>query len=190
MNHVLAHGQSEVAADGAWGGLGHWVRAAGQLTPSVDGALALNDACNQWCGGDEVHQLAEERLIGVLFVVLLSGLAVSGAEIQLHQLQALALDAGDDFANVAVLDAVWLDQDECTFSHGCRFYSPRAPLARSQSPFCAGLNVQVLARQQAPLHALLQVIAQVVDVPPHGGEHQRHHAHGNVDEKSRHGQYL
>ena len=35
-------------------------------------------------------------------VVLLSGLAVSGTQVHLDELEALALDAGDDLADVAV----------------------------------------------------------------------------------------
>ena len=102
MDHVLTDGQSEVSADGARGGLGHWIGATGQLTPRVDGALAFNDSCNQWRRGDEVNQFAEERLVGVLFVVLFSGLAVCSAQIQFDELETLTLDASEDLSYVAV----------------------------------------------------------------------------------------
>ena len=117
MHDVLANGQSKVAADGARGGLGNWVGAASQLTPCLDGALALDNTSDKRCGGDELDEVTEEWLVLVLLVVLLRGLAVSNAQIELSQLQALALDAGDDFAYVAVLYAVRLDENQCTFSH-------------------------------------------------------------------------
>ena len=63
MDDVLAHGQGEVAANGARGGLLHRVGATGQLTPGSDSGLALDDASNQGCGGDEVNELTEERLV-------------------------------------------------------------------------------------------------------------------------------
>ena len=117
MHDVLANGQSEVAADGARGGLGNWVGATGQLTPCLDGTLALDNTSDKRCGGDELDEVTEEWLILVLLVVLLRGLAVSNAQIEFGQLQALALDSGDDFAYVAVLYAVRLDENQCTFSH-------------------------------------------------------------------------
>ena len=117
MHDVLANGQSEVAADAARGSLGNWVGATGQLAPSLDGALALDNTSDKRCGGDELDEVTEEWLILVLLVVLLRGLAVSNAQIEFGQLQALALDAGDDFAYVAVLYAVRLDENQCTFSH-------------------------------------------------------------------------
>ena len=117
MHDVLANGQSKVAADGARGGLGDWVSAASQLAPSLDGTLALDNTSDKRCGGDELDEVTEEWLILVLLVVLLRGLAVSNAQVELGQLQALALDAGDDFAYVAVLYAVRLDENQCTFSH-------------------------------------------------------------------------
>src|SRR5699024_7576407 len=78
VDDVLADGQCEVAADGARGGCLDRVGATSQLTPSSDSGLALDDAGDQWCGGDEVHELAEERLVLVLLVVLLCGCAVCG----------------------------------------------------------------------------------------------------------------
>ena len=117
MDDVLANGQSEIAADGTRGGLGDWVGAASQLTPCLDGALALNNTSDKRCGGDELDEVIEEWLILVLLVVLFRGLTVSNAQVELSQLQALTLDAGDDFAYVAVLYAVRLDENQCTFSH-------------------------------------------------------------------------
>ena len=89
MDHVLADGQSEVAADGARGCLGNWVGAPRKLTPCVEGALALDDAGDQWCGGDELDELTEERLGSGLLVVLLCGLAVSDARSRAASLRPL-----------------------------------------------------------------------------------------------------
>ena len=63
MHDVLANGQSEVAADGARGGLGNWVGATGQLTPCLDGTLALDNTSDKRCGGDELDEVTEEWLI-------------------------------------------------------------------------------------------------------------------------------
>src|SRR5699024_640818 len=118
MNNVFTNGQGELTPNGASSCLGYRVGAASQLTQCIDCALAFNDASNQWCRGDELYELTEEWLIGVLFVVLFSGLTVCGAQIQFDELEALALDACDDLTDVAVSNAVWLNKNECTFSHG------------------------------------------------------------------------
>lgn len=118
VNHVGGHLKSEVAADGTWGCLGNWVGATSKLAPCLDSAWALNNASDQWCGGDEVHQLTEEWLVSVLCIVFLSSLAVCNAQVKSGEFQAFALDAGDDFTDEAALNAVWLDQNQGTFSHG------------------------------------------------------------------------
>ena len=117
MDDVLADSEGEVAADSTRGCLGNRVGAAGELAPSLDSALALDDACYQRSRGDEVNEFTEERLVLVLCVVLLCGLAVCGAQVHLDQLEALTLNAGDDLSDVAVCNAVWLNQNQCTFSH-------------------------------------------------------------------------
>ena len=96
---------------------GDFALTVGELAPSLDSALALNDACYQRSRGDEVNEFTEERLVLVLCVVLLSGLTVCGAQVHLDQLEALTLNAGDDLSDVAVCNAVWLNQNQCTFSH-------------------------------------------------------------------------
>ena len=58
----------------------------------------------------------------MLGVVLLGSCLVSNPQVEGDELESLALDAGDNFADVAVLDAVRLDQNECTFSHGAQLY--------------------------------------------------------------------
>src|SRR5699024_540139 len=152
VDDVLADGQGEVAADGARGGLGHWVGATGELAPCVDGALALDDAGDQRCGGDELDELTEERLVSVLLVVLLCGLAVSDAEVKRGKLEALALDACDDFADVAVGDAVWLDEDESTFSHARRVYRTTPALSQRGHRMIARAHEQPRRRRLRMLH--------------------------------------
>src|SRR5699024_906290 len=117
VNDVFSNGQGEVTTDGAWGCLGNWVGATCKLTPCVNCALAFNNARDQWCRGDEFYELTKEWLIRVLFVVLFSGLTVCGTQIQFNELEALALNACDDLTDVAVSNAVWLNKNECTFSH-------------------------------------------------------------------------
>src|SRR5690625_778666 len=138
VDDVFANSQCKVTTDGAWGCLGDWVGAASQLTPCVNCALAFDDASNQWCRSDEFYEFTEEWLIGVLFVVLLSGLAVCGAQVQLDELEALALDACDDVTDMAVCNAVWLNKDECTFSHASyrRRASSRLQFWGNENPTC------------------------------------------------------
>jgi hypothetical protein len=49
--------------------------------------------------------------------VLGGELAVDGAELEGDDVEALALDAGEDLADQLALDAVGLDQDQGAFSH-------------------------------------------------------------------------
>ena len=59
-----------------------------------------------------VDELAEERALGVLGVVLLRELAADGHELQRGEPQALALEAGDDLAGQVPREGVGLDQDQ------------------------------------------------------------------------------
>ena len=67
--------------------------------------------------GDELDQLAEERLLRVLGVVRLGGVDVQGAQVHRHDLEALALDAGDHVADEAARHPVGLDQDKSALGH-------------------------------------------------------------------------
>ena len=65
--------------------------------------------------GDEVHELAEERPLGVLGVVRLGRVARRDEVLEGDDLQALALEAGDDLAGEAPREGVGLDEDEGAF---------------------------------------------------------------------------
>ena len=122
--------------------------------------------------GDEINQLTKERLIDVLCVVLLRSCLVSNTEVKRDQLQALTLNAGDNFADQTAGNAVRLDQNKSTFSHGEHhtMTNPAAP-----EWWCSGVKVattsagdlRVLGGQQTALHTLDEVLPQVQNVGPH-----------------------
>ena len=74
VDHVLADLEREVAADRARRGLER-VGRADDLARGDDGLVALEDHGDQRAGGDELDELAEERLALVLGVVLLGEVA-------------------------------------------------------------------------------------------------------------------
>src|SRR3954468_13275736 len=80
--------QGEVAADGARGGLLDRVGAAGQLAERGDGARALDGERDQRARRDELQQLAEERTLLVLGVVLLGQGLGHGAQLEGDELEA------------------------------------------------------------------------------------------------------
>ena len=61
---------------------------------------------------DERHQVAEERLLAVLGVVLAGSCGVDRAQFGGDEAQPLALEAADDLAGQAALDGVGLADDE------------------------------------------------------------------------------
>ena len=111
MDHVLAHRDGEVAADRAGGGLER-VGRADHLARGADCLLALEHHRDERAGGDEAHELAEERLAVVLGVVLLGQLRVHRHVAERDDAQALALEAGDDLAGQVARERIRLDQDE------------------------------------------------------------------------------
>src|SRR5690349_12147398 len=111
VDHVLADGDREVPADRSRGGL-HRVRRADHLARGGHGLLALEDQRHQRPGGDELDELAEERLAVVLGVVALGEVLVHRHVLQRDDAQALALEAGDDLAGQPARERVRLDQDE------------------------------------------------------------------------------
>ena len=62
--------------------------------------------------GDELDELAEERPLGMLGVVLLGELTRGGHELERDDAQALALEAGEDLAGEVARERIGLDQDE------------------------------------------------------------------------------
>src|SRR3954468_8426795 len=95
MDHVLADLDREVAADGSGRRLQR-VRGADHLAGGLDRLLALEHHRDQRSRGDELHEIAEERLALVLGVVALGGLLVELHVLERDDPEALALEAADD----------------------------------------------------------------------------------------------
>ena len=92
---------------------------ADDLARGRDGVVALEHQRDERARGDEVDELAEERLALVLGVVLLGELlARRSAALSASDRQALALEAGDDLAGQAARERVGLDQDQSVAFHG------------------------------------------------------------------------
>src|SRR3954451_11913235 len=111
VDHVLADLEGEVPADRARGSLER-VGGPDDLPGGHDGLVALEDHRHQRPGGDELDQLAEERLALVLGVVALGGVLREDHVLQGDDAQPLALEASDDLAGQAACERVRLDQDE------------------------------------------------------------------------------
>src|SRR3954453_16345519 len=117
VDEVVLGLQGEVAADRAGRGLLDRVGAARDLPPRRDRARALDDGRHHRPGGDELQQALEERLAVVLGVVLAGQLAIDRAQVHRDDVEALALDAGQDLADQLAAHAVGLDEDESAFRH-------------------------------------------------------------------------
>src|SRR3954467_15556885 len=111
VDEVLADLEGEVAADRTGRRLDR-VGDAHQPADRLVGARALRDERDERAAGDEVDELAEERLAVVLGVVLLRGVAVERAQLERADRQPLALDPPDDLADEPAGDTVGLDQDQ------------------------------------------------------------------------------
>ena len=98
-------------ADRAGGGLDR-VGRADQLARRGDRFGPLEHHRDQRPAGDEGDELAEERLLGVLGVVLVGDLLVGLHQLQRLDPQALALEAGDHLAGQGALEGVRLDEDQ------------------------------------------------------------------------------
>ena len=82
----------EITADGARGGLLHRIGAASQLPERRDGPRAFENRGDDRAGGDELQQVAEERLVLVLGVVRRGDLVADVLEFERRDGQAFALD--------------------------------------------------------------------------------------------------
>ncbi len=137
MDEVLPDLQGVVAAQGSRGGLDR-VGGADQATRRLDRPWALGHQRDQRAGDDEVDQLAEERLGGMLAVVGLGDRALKSAQFEGDQGQPLAFQPADDLADEATADAIGLDQNEGAFDgHG----TPSPSCSRGQprsSDGCCG----------------------------------------------------
>ncbi len=105
-----------VATDRAGRGLQR-IGGADHLTRRLHGAASLQDHRDKRARGDECHQLAEERALGVLGVVALGELGGHRHVRQRGDTKALALEASDDLAGQAPREGVGLYEDECSL-HG------------------------------------------------------------------------
>ena len=90
---------------------------AGFVAPIVVRIVAIapspsTTSAHVGAGGDELDELAEERLLAVLGVVRLAELAVDRDELPGAEREAAALDPREDLAREPPLDSVGLDQDE------------------------------------------------------------------------------
>src|SRR5215212_2422720 len=113
VDHVGLHLQRVVAAARPGRRLER-VRGADHLAGGLDRLVSLEDERDQWSAGDELDQLAEERALPVLGVVLLGEVALDRHVLHGDDPQALALEPGDDLAGEAPPERVGLHQDECS----------------------------------------------------------------------------
>src|SRR5512133_537306 len=111
VDHVLADLEREVPADRAGRRLER-VGGPDDLPGGHDGLVALEDHRHERPRGDELDQLAEERLALVLGVMTLGGVLGEDHVLEGHDAQPFALEAGDDLAGQAARERVRLDQDE------------------------------------------------------------------------------
>src|SRR6266480_2792020 len=78
-----------------------------------DRRLTLEYERERRCRGDELDELAEERLLLVLRVVLLRELAINSQKLCLAQFEPALLETLEDLASELAPDSVRLDQNEC-----------------------------------------------------------------------------
>jgi hypothetical protein len=114
VGQVAADVHAEVVADGARRGLGRLGGAQG-LAHGGDGVLALPGHGQHRRAGDVVDQARVEGLVLELGVVLGGQFLRHAHELGAHQLQAAALQAGDDLTDQAALHAVGFHHDEGLF---------------------------------------------------------------------------
>src|SRR5512146_3580607 len=114
VDEVVRHRERVVAADAAGRRL-CGVRRADRRAAGRDRALAFEHECERRPGGDEVDELAEERLLLVLGVMGLAELATRDDKPGSPKLQAATLEARDDLADEVALDRVGLREDQRAF---------------------------------------------------------------------------
>src|SRR4051812_2533517 len=122
VDEVVRHRAREVAANRARLRIGGG-RRADRLAHRRDCAFAFHDERPGRARRDELDELAEERLLAVLAVVLLAELAAHGEQLARAHGEAAVLDPLQDLAGEAPLDGIQLDQDECAFDGHCGGHS-------------------------------------------------------------------
>src|SRR5829696_1642017 len=111
VDEVRLHLEPEVPADRAGRSLDR-IGGADHLARRLHGLVPLEHEGHQGAPGDELHEVSEERALGVLGVVLLGEVALDGHVLHGDDRQSLALEAGDDLAGEPALECVWLHQDQ------------------------------------------------------------------------------
>ena len=124
VNHIAPDIHSKVAADRAglrFQGLG----CTDQFPGAGDHTVTFPDHGHDRTRSDEVHQTRKERTLLMDAVVLLRQLPTWSDLLEPTELDALALEAAEDFAHQTALDAIRLDGDKRAFGghnkkHACR----------------------------------------------------------------------
>src|SRR4051794_2948461 len=111
VHQVGLHLQGVVPADRSRGCL-EGVGGADHLTGGHHGLITLEHGGHQRAAGNEVHEICEERLVGVLGVVALGQVALHPHLLESHDPQPLALEAADHLARERTRECVRLDQDQ------------------------------------------------------------------------------
>lgn len=109
--HVATDVDAQVAADRAGQGVSG-VRRAEQHASALHNAEALPHHADDRAGREVLAQAAEELLARQVAVVLLRLLNGGLQQLQANELVALVLEAADDLADEAALDAVGLHSNE------------------------------------------------------------------------------
>ncbi len=103
---------------------------ADELARRRNGFLAFKHGGYERAARDELDELAEERLLGVLGVVLVCGRLVGGDELQRLDSKAFALEAGEDLAREGALESVGLDEDQGSGHAKTRFLFSKVDVGR------------------------------------------------------------
>src|SRR3954470_309487 len=117
VHKVLGDERREVSADRSRRGA-RGVGRAHQAAEHRNGLLSLQLREDDGAGGDELDELAEERLLPVLAVVLLRGGAVDALHPEVHDPKAFRFDAAEDLPRQSASDGIRLrDQQRRLFGH-------------------------------------------------------------------------
>src|SRR5215211_1106921 len=112
VDEVVRHREREIAADRARRGVRR-VRRAHRRPDELDRFLPLDDQRERRAGGDEIDELTEERLLGVLRVVLLREGPIDGQQARGAELEPTPLEARDDLPGERAPHGIRLDEHEC-----------------------------------------------------------------------------
>jgi len=106
VNQVLGEEDAEIATNGARSGIA-WVRRTDHRAGNLPSVLGAFDHCNQRrATSNELHQFAEEWLVGVFSVVSLGGGSVDRAQFSCSDLEVTSFETSKDFSDEASFDGV------------------------------------------------------------------------------------